>query len=85
LTKSQSICGNPLPMDFATLRALLRPHVTGLSNIATHNPVMWEALGLPATEIEVRTALGGHSFDLRYGGRGSKNRSSALLLEQWKR
>lgn len=41
-------------MDFATLRALLRPHVTGLSNIATHKtlPDLWEALGLPATEIE---------------------------------
>jgi len=40
-------------MDFAALRALLRPHVTGLSNIATHKtlPDLWEALGLPATEI----------------------------------
>lgn len=41
-----------IAMDLSALRALLRPHVVGLSNAATHKSLadIWKALGLPITE-----------------------------------
>lgn len=43
------------PMDLGALRALLRPHVVGLSGSATHKtlPDVWRALGLPPTTSDL--------------------------------